>query len=261
MQSQVAENQHSNVSAPTSLHPFYETLGPGPYRFTGCYDMGEAMDSTSAANFGSMRGWLADAPKLKAGLGTCAHCGMAIMLVCIVQVGNGDLYGVGSDCVEKCSTGGIWKGAKAALASRRNKMVRARKAAAAAVKWEAGREAREKAIAESLRELAKANAIRKAEKLARFDRFDGVLSSLVDHITLTKWKDDYTYELLHTFGHDAHFSPPCDASNFYHSLAIQLIAHGSLSSRQAEYAAKAMMGRRTHANGNAFDELKSTLCA
>jgi hypothetical protein len=248
-----------STAAPTKLHPFYETLGPGPYRFVGCYDMGEAMDSTSAANFGNMRGWQADAPKLKAGLGTCAHCGMAIMLICIVQVGNGDQYGIGSDCVEKCSSGGIWKGAKAALASRRNEMARSRKAAAAAVKWEAGRDAREKAIAESLRELAKRNAVSKAEKLARFIRFDGVLSSLVDHITLAKWREDYTDEALHTFGHDAHFSPPCDASNFYHSLAIQLIAHGSLSPRQAEYATKAVMGRQTQKNTAAFDALKLSI--
>lgn len=54
--------------APTALHPFYGTLGPGPYRFVGCYDLGAAQDPNTAANFGNMRGWLADAPKLKAGL-------------------------------------------------------------------------------------------------------------------------------------------------------------------------------------------------
>ena len=65
----------SATLAPTALHPFYETLGPGPYRFVGCYDLGAALDPTSAANFGNMTGWLQEAPKLKAGLGTCAHCG------------------------------------------------------------------------------------------------------------------------------------------------------------------------------------------
>jgi len=35
------------------------------------------------------------------GAGTCAHCGMAIMNVYQVQIGNGDVYGVGSSCIEK----------------------------------------------------------------------------------------------------------------------------------------------------------------
>lgn len=246
------------TTAPTTLHPFYETLGPGPYRFVGCYDLGEAMDPTSASNFGNLRGWLSDAPKLKAGLGTCAHCGTAIMNICIVRVGTGDLYGVGEDCVEKCSQGGLWKGAKAALAARRNAMARARKAAKAAAQWEADRPEREKAIAEANAAHALVVAARKAERLARFDL--GILTALVDHTTLARWRSDYTTEAHHTYGQsDARFSPPCDASNFYHSLAIQLIEHGTLSPRQAEYAAKAAMGRRTNANAEAFDDLKNSL--
>ena len=245
-------------TAHTSLHPFFETLGPGPYRFVGCYDLGAAMDPTSAANFGNMTGWLRNAPKLKAGLGTCAHCGTAIMNICIVSVGNGDLYGVGEDCVEKCSQGGLWKGAKAAMAARRNAMARERKAAKRAAQWEAERPAREKAIAESNAALALVNTARKAERLARFDL--GILTALVDNITLTRWKRDYVAEAHHTYGqHDARFSPPCDASNFYHSLAIQLIERGSLSPRQAECAAKAAMGRCTAKNAEAFESLKNSL--
>ncbi len=245
---------------PKALHPFYETLGPGPYRFVGCYDLGAAQDPTSAANFGNMTGWLSDAPRLKAGLGTCAHCGTAIMNICIVRVGNGDLYGVGEDCVEKCSQGGIWKGAKAALAARRNAMARARKAAKLAAKWEAERPAREKAIAEAQADHAKILAARKAERLARFDL--GILVSLVDSATLNQWRTHYAAEAHHTYGQgDARFSPPCDASNFYHSLAIQLIEHGSLSPRQAEYAAKAALGRRTTKNAESFDALIAELTA
>lgn len=248
------------TAAPTqNLHPFYETLGPGPYRFTGCYDLGEAMDPTSAANFGNMTGWVTHAPKLKAGLGTCAHCGMAIMLVCIVQVGNGDLYGVGSDCVEKCSQGGLWKGAKATLAARTREKARALRRAKAAAKWEAERPAREKAIAEANAAQSIIIAARKAEKLERFARFNDVLSALVDYTTLAKWKEAYTTENPSTYGYDTHFSPPCDAGNFYHSLAIQLIAHGSLSPRQAEYATKAVMGRQTQKNTVAFETFKATL--
>lgn len=50
----------------------------------------------------------------------------------------------------------------------------------------------------------------------------------------------------HTAGDNmyAMFSPPCDLSNFYQSLAIQLIESGSLSPRQAEYALKAVFGRK-----------------
>jgi hypothetical protein len=244
----------------TPLHPFYETLGPGPYRFVGCYDLGAAQDPSSAANFGNLRGWLADAPKLKAGLGTCAHCGTAILNICIVRVGNGDLYGVGEDCVEKCSQGGLWKGAKAVLAARRNAMARERKAAKRAAQWEADRPAREKAIAEANAAHALVLASRKTDRLARFDL--SILTALVDHITLDQWRTHYAAEAHHTYGqHDARFSPPCDASNFYHSLAIQLIEHGTLSPRQAEYAAKAAMGRRTAKNAKAFDDLKNSLTA
>jgi hypothetical protein len=246
------------TTAPTALHPFFETLGPGPYRFVGCYDLAADMDPTSAANFGNMTGWLPYAPKLKAGLGTCAHCGTAIMNICIVRVGNGDLYGVGEDCVEKCSHGGLWKGAKAALAARRNAMARERKAAKRAAQWEAERPEREKAIAEAQAAHAKILAGLKAQRLARFDL--GILTALVDHITLDQWRTHYAAEAHHTYGqHDARFSPPCDASNFFHSLAIQLIEHGSLSPRQAEYAAKAALGRCTSKNADAFEALKNSL--
>jgi hypothetical protein len=35
------------------------------------------------------------------GAGTCAHCGHAILNICQVQIGNGEVYGVGTDCIEK----------------------------------------------------------------------------------------------------------------------------------------------------------------
>lgn len=64
------------------------------------FDLGAAMDPDSASFHGRL-GNANTLPNLKAGLGTCAHCGHAISIICIVQVGNGDLYGVGSDCIEK----------------------------------------------------------------------------------------------------------------------------------------------------------------
>lgn len=247
------------MNTETALHPFYQTLGPGPYRWVGCYDMVEAMNPNSAANFGNMRGWLADAPKLKAGLGTCAHCGMAIMQVCIVQTGNGDLYGVGCDCVEKCSTGGIWKGVKAAIALRRKKKNQARREAVRQAKWEAERPERERRIAEQQAAHAVELAKRKAETLGRFDQFGHVLEALVGSRFLM-WRDDYAAEQPHTYGKEwAQFSPPCDMSSFYESLAIQLIQQGSLSPRQAEYAAKAVFGRRSKGNEAAFEDMVAKL--
>jgi hypothetical protein len=40
-------------------------------------------------------------PNFKSGAGTCAHCGHAILNIYQVQIGNGDVYGVGSDCIAK----------------------------------------------------------------------------------------------------------------------------------------------------------------
>src|SRR5574343_1743482 len=86
-------------------HPFSFTLGEGPYRFVGTYDMGRAV---AAVNNGSKDTAAAfqDAPRLEAGLGTCAHCGHAILNICIVRRGDGKLYGVGSDCILKVAASG-----------------------------------------------------------------------------------------------------------------------------------------------------------
>lgn len=143
--------------SPLSLHPFFESgMGEGPYHFVGVYDMGEAMNPNSAANFGNMRGMLADAPKLKAGLGTCSCCGMGIMIICIIKNAAGELYGVGSDCVEKADGQGIMKkGVAATLALRRKELARVKRQKAAALKWEAERPAREqRQREEALRALA-----------------------------------------------------------------------------------------------------------
>lgn len=154
----------------TAIHPFFLAgMGEGPYRFEGCYDLGAALDPASAANFGSMRGWAKDAPKLKAGLGTCACCGMGIMLICIIRNADGDLYGVGSDCVEKADQGGICReGVKAAFALRNRAKRQAQAAAKRKAAWEAGRAAREEQAREaSARELAEQ---RKRHAVAELNR-------------------------------------------------------------------------------------------
>jgi len=77
------------------IHPFERTLGLGPYKLAGFF----AMILPSEANQGRNNFHLA--PKVVRGMGTCAHCGHAILNVFIVQIGNGECYGVGSDCIEK----------------------------------------------------------------------------------------------------------------------------------------------------------------
>lgn len=86
-------------------HPFSFTLGEGPYTYVGSYDMGRAV---AAVNNGSKDTAAAfqDAPRLEAGMGTCAHCGHAILNIQIIRRGDGKLYGVGSDCVLKVAADG-----------------------------------------------------------------------------------------------------------------------------------------------------------
>jgi len=113
------------MSTESKLHPFEAAgMGHGPYRFNGVFDLAEAMNPDSAANFGNMRGGLKDAPNLKAGMGTCACCGHAIMVICIVEDGAGDLWGVGSDCVLKTEEKALCDKAKIAVAARRKQLNR-----------------------------------------------------------------------------------------------------------------------------------------
>jgi hypothetical protein len=83
------------------VHPFARTLGPGPYKWLGSFDLGAAISMQQNGNIDGHNNAMASAPRLEAGMGTCAHCGMAIMLIQIVKTGEGKLFGVGSDCVMK----------------------------------------------------------------------------------------------------------------------------------------------------------------
>lgn len=85
----------------TKAHPFQRTLGLGPYKFVGVFELGKAIAALNAGNVSGHNNMMMNAPRLKAGMGTCAHCNMAITFVCIVQTGNGELFGVGSDCINK----------------------------------------------------------------------------------------------------------------------------------------------------------------
>lgn len=89
-------------------------MGIGPYSFLYVYEMPTPGDG-SAAMFGNSNPY-ADAPKLKFGLGTCACCGHGITIICVIKDGAGDLWGVGSDCVEKTDSPALANAARVAVA-------------------------------------------------------------------------------------------------------------------------------------------------
>lgn len=78
----------------TIAHPFERTLGPGPYAFVGYFRIAISPNK-GAHTVGAMH------PRFVRGAGTCAHCGAAILNVYQVQTGNGDVFGVGCDCIEQ----------------------------------------------------------------------------------------------------------------------------------------------------------------
>lgn len=80
-------------------HPFESTLGPGPYKFVGMFYINKAVGAQGRPYYDK---YLVHA-NFKSGAGTCTHCGQAILNICQVKVGNGDVYGVGIDCVQKVS--------------------------------------------------------------------------------------------------------------------------------------------------------------
>lgn len=88
-----------------SEHPFYKTLGPGPYRWVGFFDLGQVLSALHAGNVNGYNNGLAMAPK-DVGIGSCAHCGHGILNNYIVQTGTGERFAVGSECIEKCGNSG-----------------------------------------------------------------------------------------------------------------------------------------------------------
>jgi hypothetical protein len=227
-------NSTLETTSPATVHPFLEAgMGEGPYAYVGNYDLSEAMNPDSAANFGNMTGFLSEAPKLKAGMGTCACCGMTIMNICIIRDGAGDLWGVGTDCVEKTGDAGIAKKALAASALRSKAKRRAEAAKRAVAKFEAGRPAREQAQ----REWAEKEAVRKAElDAAKLSR-------------LSKLSPDYRHAITR-------LSEGSDG-DFYRSLASQLLEDGSLSPRQVHFLAKAFGRDGSKAYTAAYDEISA----
>lgn len=78
-------------------HPFERTLGQGPYKYVGFFyiNIEAGKQGRPYINPNDVH------PRFVRGAGTCAHCGQAILNVCQIQIGNGDVFGVGLDCVGK----------------------------------------------------------------------------------------------------------------------------------------------------------------
>lgn len=89
------------------VHPFARTLGPGPYRFVGTFDLGAVLSALNAGNINGYNAGLAAMPKLDGGGGSCAHCGHPILMICMIQTAEGKRFGIGTDCIEKLHAGGV----------------------------------------------------------------------------------------------------------------------------------------------------------
>ncbi len=74
-----------------TTHPFYNTLGPGPYKYIGygTFITDRGIDSKYVG------------PECEHKDGVCSHCGTHIHHVYVIQTAEGRKFGVGSDCIFK----------------------------------------------------------------------------------------------------------------------------------------------------------------
>jgi hypothetical protein len=228
----------TTLEAPQSkLHPFESAgMGRGPYRWVGMVEMPN-LSEDGAATFGGGNPYAeVQSYNMKAGAGTCACCGMAISIVCVVRDADGNNWGVGSDCIEKAGDSHIGNYAEIAIRQRRN--------AKASQRREAKRQANHAAwlIAPSRENPSETNQQRidrqNAERKAREQSYQAEVDAR---------KVQFADVLNVLTGND-----------FYKSLAEQL-SRGPLSQRQAECAAKAVLGRWTKKNNDEVIELIARL--
>jgi hypothetical protein len=212
----------SNQATKEKAHPFeIAGMGVGPYVWAGFYEMPNVAED-SAANFACGNPYT-DAPKLKAGLGTCACCGMAIVNVCIVKDANGDLWGVGSDCVEKCDDPSLGDKAKIEIARKQRRQRQAR--------------------ADKQRE---ARRVEFGAKIATDSRaLPGETNAQLQARLNSEWQAQQQAAKLAQEARAAQLAdilPHLSGNDFYTSLGNQLRI-GPLTERQAHYALKAVFGR------------------
>ena len=139
-----------------TAHPFeISGLGIGPFRFLYCASLPSpsmAGHNPEAYN-NALRSLPRDVP-----LGTCAHCGMALMHNFICQSSDGRKFAVGSACVAKTADKAL--GDKIAIAAA--KVVRAARRAKAEAKRDVAHKAWLIANAPRLEAEAKARVVREA---------------------------------------------------------------------------------------------------
>lgn len=203
------------------MHPFEQAgMGIGPFSFVGMAEMPDLSES-SASNFASLDPYAEiRSLNLKSGAGTCSCCGMAISIICVVENGVGERYGVGSDCVLKCGQPALCNAAKVAVAKRRNEINRKRNEARREQqhqKWLATASTKVDALPGETNgqyldrqnaRIAELEAKRQASIASRANAFSDILNAL--------------------FAAD---------SDFHRSLAEQL-KFGPLSERQAAFVGK-----------------------
>jgi hypothetical protein len=194
-------------------------MGTGPYSFCGIVEMPN-LSENSATSFGSANPYAeVQSLKLKAGAGTCACCGMAITVICVVRDGAGDRWGVGSDCIEKIGDAALCSTAKVAVAKRRAKMVRSRNA----IKREAQRQT-------WLDQPSTHTRAQAGETNRQFNarRDEEMQEAVMMRTTAAQARELMLADVL----------PVLDGgTEFFRSLASQL-RHGPLSERQARCAIK-----------------------
>jgi hypothetical protein len=93
----IERGEKTAIEGMTQVHPFERTLGQGPYKYVGFFEINKQAGAMGRPYFDPSLVH----PNFKTGAGTCAHCGHAILNIYQVMTGNGEVYGVGSDCIEK----------------------------------------------------------------------------------------------------------------------------------------------------------------
>lgn len=78
---------------PVKVHPFERSIGDGPYHFVRFVRI--IISEIAGAQ---VIGYCED---VEAGIGTCAHCGTAIMNCYVFSRGDGKKFAVGCDCIGK----------------------------------------------------------------------------------------------------------------------------------------------------------------
>jgi hypothetical protein len=235
MQTQTTKNEKA--------HPYeIAGMGTGPYQFCGIVEMPD-LSSDSASNFANPDPYAEiNAIGLKAGAGTCACCGMAITVICVVMDGQGDKWGVGSDCIQKIGCPSLCDAAKIAVAKRR----RAKDAA---------RNEKRRIAAHQVwlnKPCARLDAIKGETNLEYNQRQDRALKAkqLERAQILSRRAETFREEITI-------LALPIDrgGSSFHRSLADAL-AVGELTERQADYACKFILGaRRSKKNAEKYDAL------